>query len=185
MSKSNPETAIDPLESIEKFGTDALRMAMLVGVGPGQNVALGDDKIKAYRKFSNKIWNATRFVIENAGDIDLNTKPEIKPEHQEFINQWETLIAEITGEMNEYKFYLVAEKLYHFFWHTFADIIIEECKKDLNDSSQYTLSYLLVQQIKSLHPFMPFITEEIWQSLPDNLKAGERDILMVANWPKS
>jgi valyl-tRNA synthetase len=180
MSKSKPELAIDPLKTIEKSGADALRMAMLVGVGPGQDVSLAEDKIKAYSKFSNKIWNATRFVLENTEGFDMNSKPEIDPEHQAFIDNWNNLLEEITKEMNENKLYLVAEKLYHFFWHTFADVIIEKLKNDMSDSAKYTLLHLLKEQLKALHPFMPFITEEIWQSLPGE----EGKLLMIEKWPK-
>jgi valyl-tRNA synthetase len=177
MSKSNPETAIDPLLTIEKYGADALRMAMIVGVGAGQDVSLSEDKIKAYSKFANKIWNGTRFVLEQTNADDLQTKPVLDPEHAEYINQWDTLSTEITKEMDEFRYYLVSEKLYHFFWHTFADIVIEKCKSNMNDSARYTLRYLLHRQLIALHPFMPFITEEIWGSLyPDG------DLLMITPW---
>ena len=180
MSKSRPETAIDPIPTIEKFGADALRMAMLVGVGPGQAVTLTEDKIKAYSKFANKIWNATRFVLENTAGFDDTQKPEILPVHQEYINEWQNIIKEITKEMEEYKLYLVGEKLYHFFWHQFADVIIEECKKDLNDSAKYTLIYLIKQQLKALHPFMPFVTEEIWGLIHDG---KPEKLLIIEEWP--
>lgn len=181
MSKSHPETAIDPLETIQKYGADALRMAMLVGVGPGQDVSLSEDKIKAYGKFANKMWNAARYVIENAGNADLQSKPELETDHQNFITMWESLLSEISKEMGEFKYYLVSEKLYHFLWHTFADVMIEKCKENLNESGKYTLAYLLVEQIKTLHPFMPFITEEIWQSLPTNFK-NSNEPLIVQKW---
>ena len=179
MSKSRPETAIDPLPTIEKFGADALRMAMIVGVGPGQAVTLTEDKIKAYGKFANKIWNATRFVLENTAGFDNSSKPEILPEHEKFITEWQTLTKEITKEMDEYKLYLVGEKLYHFFWHQFADVIIEECKKDLNDSAKFTLVYLLKEQLKKLHPFMPFITEEIWGLIHEE---KPEKLLIIEQW---
>jgi len=182
MSKSNPETAVDPLHAVEEFGADALRMAMLVGVGPGQDVSLGDEKIKAYKKFANKIWNATRFVLENVSDVHIEEKPSLDKQHEQYIASWHTLLAEITEEMNDYKLYLVAEKLYHQFWHEFADKVIEECKDNMNESAQYTLLYLLTEQIKALHPFMPFLTEAIWQKLPAQLRNGH-DILMVTRWP--
>jgi len=177
MSKSNPETAIDPIETIKKYGADALRMAMLVGVGPGQDVTLSEDKIKAYSKFANKIWNATRFVLEQTNPKDTEIKPTLDTEHAEYINQWNIIHSEITKEMNTFKYYLVSEKLYHFFWHTFADIVIEKCKSDMNDSARYTLRYLLHQQLIALHPFMPFITEEIWGSFYPN-----GDLLMITPW---
>jgi len=170
---------IDPLEVIDQFGTDALRMALTVGVAPGQDMNFDLQKVRAYSKFANKIWNATRFVLENTDGFDMNSKPEIENTHQEFINQWNTLIIETTQEMEDYKCYLVADKLYHFFWHTFADVVIEKCKEDMNDSAKYTLLHLLVQQLKALHPFMPYITEEIWQSLGHT----NGKPLMVQPWP--
>lgn len=180
MSKSRPETAVDPLETIKKYGADALRMSIIVGVGPGQPATLTEDKIKAYAKFANKIWNATRFVLENTEGTDTNHKPEISSAHEAFLNEWKTLLAEITKEMEEYKLYLVGEKLYHFFWHRFADVIIEECKKDLDESAKYTLLFLLKEQLKALHPFMPFVTEEIWQ-LIHNEKPEK--LLIIEEWP--
>lgn len=171
---------VDPVELIEKYGADALRMSLVVGIGPGSDNNLGEDKIKAYSKFGNKIWNATRFVIENTDGFDASKKPTLLPEHEAYITEWKNLVSEITKEMEEYKLYLVGEKLYHFFWHRFADVIIEECKKDLNDSAKYTLIHLLKEQLKALHPFMPFITEEIWELIHDG-KAEK--LLIIEEWP--
>lgn len=185
---------VDPVDLINKYGADALRMAMIIGVGPGSDNNLGEDKIKAYSKFANKIWNATRFVVENTAGFDLSTKPELETDHQNFITMWYELTKEITPEMEEYKFYLVSEKLYHFFWHTFADVVIEKCKTNLNDSAKYTLLYLLTEQLKALHPFMPFVTEELWSLIPhrsqDENSAGHsatnaRELLMIESWPAS
>lgn len=169
---------IDPVDVIKESGADALRMALVVGIGPGADNSLGEEKIKAYKKFANKIWNASRFVIENTETINLENKPKLDENHKVFIENWNSFKKEIQKEMEEYKFYLVGEKLYHFFWHQFADVIIEECKKDLNESSQYTLAFLLKEQLKTLHPFMPFITEEIWKSFPHK----DNELLMVSKW---
>jgi valyl-tRNA synthetase len=186
MSKSNPETAVDPLITIEKYGADALRMAMLVGVGPGSDNNLGEDKIKAYSKFSNKIWNMARFTLENIENYNPTEKIEILLEHKKHIEELDNLISEITKEMEEYKFYLVAEKLYHYVWHTLADKIIEELKPQLKGenidqkkSAQATIYYLLSNSIKLLHPFMPFITEEIWSVLDKK----DDTLLIVNKWP--
>jgi valyl-tRNA synthetase len=172
---------IDPVDIIADHGADALRMALVVGIGPGADNNLGEDKIKAYRKFANKIWNATRFVLENTEGFDINTKPELETDHQKFIDQWEELVKEITKEMEEYKFYLVGEKLYHFFWHTFADVVIEKVKDNMSDSAKYTLLHLLKEQLKALHPFMPFITEEIWKDIPGT----DGKLLMIESWPQA
>ncbi len=171
---------IDPIEIAQKYGADAGRMALIVGTAPGTDMKIDENKIKAYSKFANKIWNATRFVLENTAGFDDTQKPEILPTHQEYINEWKNLVKEVTKEMEEYKLYLVGEKLYHFFWHRFADVIIEDCKKDLNDSAKYTLNFLLKEQLKALHPFIPFVTEEIW-SLIHNEKPEK--LLIIESWP--
>lgn len=177
---------IDPIEIAEKFGADAGRMALIVGTAPGTDMRIDENKIKAYSKFSNKIWNATRFVLENTDDFDDSHKPEILPAHQAYLDEWQNLVNEITKEMEEYKLYLVSEKLYHFFWHRFADIIIEELKpardnnEKMSDSAKYTLTYLLKSQLKALHPFMPFVTEEIWSLIHSENK---EKLLIIEKWP--
>ena len=171
---------IDPIEIAQKYGADAGRMALIVGTAPGTDMKIDENKIKAYSKFSNKIWNATRFVLENTAGFDDSQKPELSAGHTEYITEWENLTKEITKEMEEYKLYLVGEKLYHFFWHRFADVIIEECKKDLSDSAKYTLVYLLKEQLKALHPFMPFITEEIWGLIHEG---KPEKLLIIEEWP--
>jgi valyl-tRNA synthetase len=176
MSKS-VGNAIDPLDMIEKFGTDALRLAMIVGIGPGNDISLSEDKVKAYKHFSNKIWNASRFVLSNTEGLDYKKKPEILPEDEKNIKELDNLILEVTKEMDEFKFYLAGEKLYHYFWHTFADKIIEESKSRLdNESTQWTLMHILRTSLRALHPFTPFITEEIWKEFDDEL-------LMIKPWP--
>lgn len=185
MSKSDGN-AVDPIEMIEKYGADAVRMSLLVGVGPGSDSNFSEDKVRAYRKFANKIWNATRFVLEQTTDEDVNKPTYISESDQVRIDEFSNLVQEITKEFEEYKLYLVSEKLYHYFWHTFADIIIEDCKKRIQNpistedvsSAKYLLRYLLTDQLKVLHPFMPFITEEIWQTIHK-----DNTILMVTSWP--
>lgn len=184
---------IDPLEMIEKYGADAVRMSFIVGVGPGNDMNMSEDKIRAYKKFTNKIWNASRFVIENTEEISTESSDikleELTERDQNFINEFNEALSEITKEMNEYKLYLASEKAYHYFWHTFADIVIEECKKSINEgapeekiSAQKTLKYLLVEQLKVLHPFIPYVTEEIWSLLPYN---KDTELLMVQKWTVS
>ena len=175
---------IDPIEIIKEHGADALRMSMIVGIGPGADSKFDIQKVKAYGKFANKIWNATRFVLENTKDFDINQTPAYDEEDKKSNEELEKLIKEITKEMEEYKFYIVAEKLYHYFWHTFADIIIERSKKKIlenkNANSAKTLLYThLTTLLKVLHPFMPFITEEIWSMLPYK----EKKLLLVEKWP--
>ena len=178
---------VDPITLIDKHGTDALRMAMIVGVGPGNDSNLGEDKIKAYSKFANKLWNITRFVLENTQEIDRGNLPAFDAEDQQTSDELDALLKEITGEMNEYKFYLVAEKLYHYSWHTFADVIIERSKtkimeKNNAESAQRILVEILPKLLRALHPFMPFVTEELWSLIPEG-KNGR--MLIVEKWPCS
>jgi valyl-tRNA synthetase len=184
MSKSL-NNAIDPLDVISKYGTDALRMALMVGTGPGNDSKLGEEKLKAYKHFANKIWNATRFVLEKTTDLETDMNIEnLNERHKEIYNVWKEKIKDITNDLENYRFYLAGEKLYDYFWKIFADIIIEECKKEIMENSkdkisaQNLLLILLREQIISLHPFMPFITEEIWK----NIKNNNDDLLLVTKW---
>ncbi|MCA9352931.1 class I tRNA ligase family protein, partial [Patescibacteria group bacterium] len=176
---------VDPVELIEKYGTDALRMALIVGNGPGNDVNLDENKIKAYKKFANKIWNITRFVLSETKGVDMTSRYVSRDE--ELIVTQRALIDDVTTEMNEFKYYLVLEKLYHYVWHTFADEILEESKDIFTNGSpedvasrKRFLRASLVTILKVLHPFMPFITEEIWQEVKSE---NERDILMTSLWP--
>ncbi|OIO29631.1 valine--tRNA ligase [Candidatus Nomurabacteria bacterium CG_4_10_14_0_2_um_filter_30_12] len=183
MSKSLGNKSIDPLDIIEKYGNDALRMAMIIGNTPGNDLKLNEDDIRGYAKFTNKIWNASRFVIEQTKNIDINNLPELDKEDKQSEKELEDLIIEISKEMDEFRYSIVAEKLYHYFWHTFADIIIERSKKkileDKNKESAKTLLYTqLTTLLKLLHPFIPFVTEEIWSILPTENKK----LLMVEKW---
>ena len=173
---------VDPLTLTDKYGTDALRMAMIVGVGPGSDSNLGEDKIKAYSKFANKLWNIQRFVLENTQGYDANAT--LTDEDKKSFDDLNALVTEITKEMEEFKFYLVAEKLYHYTWHEFADIIIERCKKNIAendnaDSAKKLLANILPIILKTLHPFMPYVTEELWSLLPEKSSR----MLMVEKWP--
>jgi valyl-tRNA synthetase len=185
MSKSKGNV-IDPLTLTDQFGTDAFRIGMVVGNTPGTSLALSPDKIKGYKNFANKIWNATRFVLENTKDLDISKISEINldEEDKKSDEELKTLMQEITKEMDEYKFYIVAEKLYHYFWHTFADIIIERSKKKIQEnrntiSAQTILFTQLTTLLKALHPFIPFVTEEIWSMVP----SSNKKLLMVEKWP--
>ncbi len=177
MSKSKGNV-INPLELAEKFGTDALRMALVVGNTPGTSLPLDENKIKGYRNFSTKIWNASRFVLINTQDYDASKTCLPAGRDKKRIKEFEKLAKQITKEMDDFKFYSASEKIYHYFWHTFCDKIIEEYKQ--NQVSQYLLLHLLSESLKILHPFMPFITEEIYQQLPVKDK---QKCLMVEEWP--
>jgi valyl-tRNA synthetase len=158
------DNGIDPIQVINEYGADALRMSLIVGIGPGADAKFDLNKVKAYSKFSNKIWNITRYVLgmENTGELK-----------KELVQEWEALASDVKNDLENFRFYLGAEKLYAYIWHRFADEIIEESKGKPEYGS--TLYYLLENFIKLLHPFMPFVTEEIWSMLPE--KNGR--ILMV------
>jgi len=183
MSKSKGNV-INPSDLTEKYGTDAFRIGMIIGNTPGTSLALDENRIRGYRNFSNKIWNASRFVLMNLEGFSQNRKPTLKPRDKKTLKNLNKLTEEVTKLMDSFKFYMAAEKLYHYFWHTFADKIIEENKKRLNGKerrmSQYVLFNILLANLKLLHPFMPFITEEIYQKLPVK---NRKKCLMVENWP--
>ncbi len=179
------DNGIDPIKVIEEYGADALRMSMIVGIGPGADSKFDMQKVKAYKNFANKIWNAARFVLDNTKDFVIPENPRYDEEDKKSDEELKSLIGQITKEMDDYKFYLVAEKLYHYFWHTFADIIIERSKKKIAenknaDSARALLLAHLSILLKALHPFMPFVTEEIWQIINSRQKSG---LLMVEKWP--
>jgi valyl-tRNA synthetase len=183
MSKSKGNV-INPLEITEKYGTDALRIGLVVGNTPGQSLALDENRIKGYRNFSNKIWNAAKFVLTNTKDYAPSKKVLLNAAQKKNLKEFEKLTKETTKLMDNYKFYIAAEKIYHYFWHTFCDKIIEESKPQLANektkkATQYLLLEILTQSLKLLHPFMPFITEEIYQQLPTKNK----NMLIVEDWP--
>jgi len=186
MSKSKGNV-IDPLGVIDLYGADALRMALIIGNKPGNDPIIHEEKIKGYRNFANKIWNASRFVLMNLNDFNPREKVKMGPEEQKDLKQFNALIKKVTKLMDNFRFYLAAETLYHYFWHTFADKILEKNKEKLKSSkisqrrkSQKILFLILKESLKMLHPFMPFLTEEIYQKLPGTkLKP-----IMIEKWPK-
>ena len=193
MSKSLGNN-LDPLDMAAKFGADASRMALVVGNTPGTDMRISEDKIKGYKHFSNKLWNIARFVLENAPEQKIERKTwSSGPERSQFfdrerelLEQCDALTKEVTEDIEQYRIYMAAEKLYHYAWHELADKIIEESKPILTGSDeaakasrQKLLLSLLTATTKMLHPFMPFITEEIYQSLPTK----DAEFLMVARWP--
>lgn len=166
MSKSKGNV-ISPLDVSNEYGTDALRMGLVVGNTAGTDMNLDPRKVGAYKKFANKLWNIARFVLsqENSGEI----KPELKAE-------FDALSKEVTDDIENFRIYLAAEKLYHYVWDRFAAEILEESKGKPEYAA--TLYYLLEDSLKLLHPFMPFVTEEIWSSLPNR-----NNLLIVEEWP--
>ena len=184
MSKSLGN-GIDPLEMIDQFGCDALRFNLITGNSPGNDMRFYTERCEAMRNFSNKIWNASRFLLMNL-TIDQCALPEqLELEDKWILSKLNDVIRDVTANMESYELGVAAQKLYDFIWDNFCDWYIELTKARLNGEdeaakvqAQQVLCYVLTQILKLLHPFMPFITEEIWQALPH-----EGDYLMLQDWP--
>jgi valyl-tRNA synthetase len=175
---------IDPLDMIAKYGADATRLSLIIGTGPGSDSRLSEDKVRGYKHFANKVWNITRFVLQSTDGIDWKDAP-LAPDDEKAITDWHTTLTEITSDIDSYRLYLGAEKMYHYIWHTFADIEIERSKNAINgndESAKRSASRMLVtilnESLIALHPFMPFVTEEIWHQR--NTGSG---LLMTQHWP--
>ncbi len=208
MSKSKGN-GVDPLQIIDMFGADALRFTLVTGVAPGNdmrfpvtydppvekgknpnpevNKIVGAPGVEASRNFANKIWNASRFVMMNL-TVDKNELPDLSNLHIEdkwILHRYNELVREITENLDKYELGIAVQKLYDFIWDEFCDWYIELVKPrfqetgDSNETAQKVLIYVLSNTLKLLHPFMPFITEEIWQALPHD---GES--IMISEWPK-
>lgn len=183
MSKSRGNV-INPLNLTDEFGTDAFRMGMIVGNTPGTSLALAPDRIKGYKYFANKVWNISRFILMN---VDSVPSGDVSDEDQKYIDELSELTKDLTKDMDEFRFYLAAEKIYHYIWHTLADKILEQKKDALSGddeaakkSAQILLFTILTTSLKLLHPFMPFVTEHIWSQLPD---FDGKKKLIVETWP--
>ena len=181
MSKSEGNI-IDPLDMIKKYGTDALRFTLAALAVPGMDISLSEERMAGYRAFVNKIWNASRFVLMNIQD----GIPEVNKNEITLIDKWimtrtNDTVQEMNDSLEKYNFYEAADKIYHFIWHEFCDWYLELVKPDLKESNRSSLGVLiktLDKILRLLHPFMPFVTEEIWQSLP-----GEGESLVKAEYP--
>jgi valyl-tRNA synthetase len=195
MSKSKGNV-VDPLGIVEQYGADALRMALIVGNSPGQDVTFSEEKVKGYRNFSNKLWNIARFVLSQSAISNFQfpisnefSSTNLSNKDKEFLEREKEVKREVEENIENYRFSQAAEIAYHFVWHEFADKIIEEKKKLLADetisqnektSSAVLLNLILLESLKMLHPFMPFVTEAIYQRLP----IKEKEFLIVENWEK-
>ena len=187
MSKSLGN-GIDPLEMAEKYGADALRFNLITGNSPGNDMRFYVEKCEAMRNFANKIWNASRYVLMNltVEETGLPDAADLEIEDKWVLTKLNTLIKEVTENMDAYELGVASAKVYDFIWDTYCDWYIELTKARLygeNEKSklaaQKVLVYVLDQFLRLLHPFMPFITEEIWQAIPH-----EGQFLMLADWPK-
>jgi valyl-tRNA synthetase len=184
MSKSKGNV-VDPLGITEQYGTDALRMALTIGNMPGKDTILSEEKIRGYRNFVNKVWNAARFLLLNTKDYDPRRSTRVTLQDRKIEKEFSVMAKKTTSYIEKFQFSHAAETLYRYLWHTFADKILEESKPILQDpkkraARQYVLVYLFSDLIKLLHPFIPFVTEEIYQKLP--LK-NKKKTLMIEKWP--
>ncbi|MBT9151584.1 MAG: Valine--tRNA ligase [candidate division WS2 bacterium] len=178
---------INPLDMIEKYGADATRLSLIIGAGPGNDMKLSEDKVRGYRNFSTKVWNASRFVVMNYRET--KAKPKFTAKDRQYFKELKATKKKVEKYIEKYDFNRAAETLYHYFWHTFADKIIEETKTRLKSAdkkdraaAQETLLIILKESLKILHPFVPFVTEEVWSLLPRKKDDFGREMLMVEKW---
>ncbi|MBQ3132845.1 MAG: valine--tRNA ligase [Clostridia bacterium] len=183
MSKSLGN-GIDPLEVIAEYGADALRFMLVDGSTPGNDMRYSEEKVKSSRNFANKLWNASRFILMNLGEDEVSlTLPEtLTIEDKWILSKCNTLAKEVTDMLDKFEMGIAVQKVYDFIWDNFCDWYIELTKSRLQGedapNARRVLVYVMTNMLKLLHPFMPFITEEIWQSLPH-----EGEALMLAAWP--
>jgi valyl-tRNA synthetase len=180
MSKSLG-TGIDPIGLVDRYGADATRFGIAYQITGGQDLKFIEDNIVMGRKFCNKIWNASRFVLmQNTGNETSNMKPKGKtPADKKILATLEKIVKSVNKDLDNFEFGKVAHTLYDFFWHDFCDEYIEKAKDQQNENTQQILLYVLANSLKLLHPITPFITEEIYQKLPSSKKP-----LIIEDWPK-
>lgn len=187
MSKSLGN-GIDPLEIIEKYGTDSLRFSLVLGITAGNDIRYMPEKLDAASNFANKLWNASKFVLMNLEDYEDNTNElNLCYEDKWILSKLNTIIQEVTNNIDNFDLGVATQKIYDFIWNEFCDWYIEIVKTRLYDkenktrkAAQYTLNKVLSDSLKLLHPVMPFVTEKIYKQLYNNDES-----IMISNWPKS
>ena len=189
MSKSLGN-GIDPLEMAEKYGADALRFNLITGNSPGNDARFYVEKCEAMRNFANKIWNASRFVMMNLTIDHVELPEQLELEDKWVLSKLNTLVKEVTDNMDAFEIGVASAKVYDFIWDTYCDWFIELCKARLTGddecakiNAQNVLCYVLIETLKLLHPFMPFITEEIYQALPHTTE-DKGEFIMLQKWPE-
>ncbi len=190
MSKSKGNV-IDPLTVSDQYGADALRMALVIGVAPGSDISLSDDKIRAQRNFVNKIWNASRFVEMMVDRLkEKNPKMIVSTDllglkltksDKDILMKLNKIVLSTTKNIENYHFGQASENLYHFFWHDFCDLYIEQAKSRGEDVIPVLL-IVLQTSLKLLHPFIPFVTEIVYQNLQDKFNF-KKEFLITSSWP--
>ncbi len=179
---------IDPVELIEKYGADAVRLSLIIGAAAGNDTKLSEDKVRGYKYFANKLWNVARFIFENTQDTDITDGATLSTQDAQYLHTFTELSKEIDSDIQNFRLYLAAEKLYHYAWDTLAAHILEESKKlfaegneVLITSRKQLLLIILRDLLKLLHPFAPFVTEKIWQHSP--FRQQSRPFIMIETWP--
>ncbi|TCL45523.1 valine--tRNA ligase [Harryflintia acetispora] len=188
MSKSLGN-GVDPMEVIEQYGADALRLTLCTGNSPGNDMRFSDEKVRASRNFANKLWNASRFILMNLSDevTSLDLPQELTLEDRWFLSLYNRLVREVTDNLEHFELGVAVQKLYDFIWDILCDWYIELTKARIAAGgesakrAQQVLVHVMGGALRLLHPFMPFITEEIWQALPSE---GISESVMVAPWPE-
>ena len=182
MSKSLG-TGIDPLILIDKYGADAVRFGLIYQMMGGQDMKFDESHLLAGKKFANKLWNISRFVITQ-NEISKQIKnSNLSKEDKEIYEKMEQVIESVTENVDNYNFGQALHIIYDFVWHDFADKYIEQSKTRKNEECKNVLSSVLASVLKLLHPFMPFITEEIWSMIPADSSGNK--MLIIEKWPKT
>ena len=181
---------IDPLDMIEKYGADAARLSLVIGAAPGNDIKLSEDRVRGYKHFANKLWNIARFVLENQDfqgrTLGSHKGPTLNATDKKLIDEAHEVAKQVSEYIDKFRLDLAADITYHFVWDRFAAEMLEQSKPILKgsdtaarESRAAALYEILLVSLKLLHPFMPFVTESIWQQLPKK----DADLLMVARWP--
>ncbi len=180
---------IDPVDMAKKYGMDAVRISLVMGMTPGTDSKISEDKIRGYKHFANKLWNISRFTLTSLDNTSDFSAVELTESDKNILEELKTVVGEVESHFANYRVDLAGETIYQYVWHRFADEIIEDSKPILLGSEanailsrKYVLKEILISSLKLLHPFMPFVTEAVWQELPKEIKDSE--LLMVAKWPK-
>jgi len=185
MSKSKGNV-VDPLVMTEKYGTDALRMSLVYGIAPASDFVVSEDKIRAQRNFVNKIWNATRFILMNIENKTVNSSElrvtSLGKDEEEILKKLKAIVKSTTNNLETYHFGQASEDLYQFFWHDFCDVYIESTKNKGPEVIPVLIE-VLVTSLKLLHPFMPFVTETIYQETKEVFGQKE-EMLITSRWPR-
>lgn len=185
MSKSKGNV-MNPIEMSDKYGADALRFALVYGTAPASDIAMSEEKVRGMRNFTNKIWNSARYILTSEmesrtinPELRIDKKPDTQNnDDKKILEDLEKVIKEVTENIKSYHFGQAAEIIYEFYWHEFCDVYIEQTKAR-KDEAQPVLLYILSQSLRLLHPFMPFITEELWEKMPKSIQ----EPLIISGWP--